>query len=346
MFGRVVLRVEPRLDGLKVVGAKPRHSEWIGRTIPWSRTQLQSSRVRVVDDLGQPARVGGSHSPPLSLWLARDSMSPLAARAAKRALSREIADERLDRAFEYSRHPSEKIGLVISSSLTLFAMVAAVLPFFGRSIMFNVGASPSALDLALVVTVWLLYASLPGFLTFMLWPIARSTLHRVHLGAAEIRVTDRAGLTTVIPMADVAAASSRLSGWQIATRDSRKVFLPNVPGLSFVLQAIAVRLDPSLPDKERRSLRRTLARAAVLWILGSIAAGILAHFNGGPPQTLFANPLHNTTLYIALTAAVPITYLIVGLPLLERSVRSLVQFFERRTRARARRRPHSRPAPL
>lgn len=334
------------MGGLKVVSAKPPLSDWVGKTFPWSRSRLLNSRVLVVDDLGKPARAGAPDSPLLSVWLARESMSPLAARAAKRALSREIDEGRLDRTFEFARDLSAKVGLVIASSLALFALVGAILPFFGRSIMFNLGASPPVLDIALVVTVWLLYSFMPTLLAYMLWPIAGSTLHRIHLGAAEIHMTDRDGRITQIPLADVAAAMSRLSGWRITTRDSRKFFLPNVPGLSFVLQAVAVRLDPSLPDKERRSLRRTLARAAVLWILGSIAAGILAHFNGGAPQTLVANPLLNTALYIALTAAVPIAYLSVGLPLIERSARTLFRFLERRGRARARRRPQPRPAAL
>lgn len=296
MVGWAPLKLEPRLDGARVVGASAHLQGWIGRRFPWAAVRMRGALVTIVDEDGRPIETGGGRT----AW-ARDGLRQIAERASDRAFRRELSAGGLNRVYVTDSPVSARVLVGILTGLAAFCVVGVTLPIFGASLMFNLGPTPTPLDRLLAATPWLLLLVMVGVCLFILSPVALARSGSLRVTPRGLELTEPSGAVSHWPRQGIAGLR-RSFAIEILGRDGLRTRLTHAPGLAAALAALEREWLPQAAAREHAALRRTLIRALVLWVLGCIVAGVAMVWTGAGPHNLAPIPILNAILVTAINA--------------------------------------------
>lgn len=338
MAGAVLLRLEPRLDGVVVVKAPDSHSRYLGRRFSWTRVRLHEWLIYVVDEDGEPLR--SDDSPPRKIacrWI-RESMAATGQRAWLRAITRQFDDGSLSMTFKAR---DESLGSVITGSgFLLFAILITcdfIRAFWGAGYIFpRVSPGYGAIDVILLCMMWLILGG-----SFLLCAGFMLSLYRCSLGKLRFRSTVIEWLQTDGSLRSFSKHEivSFPRSWSHGIKTDRGVqarFI-SIPSLSKVIGLYEKRWTPREIARQKAARRAMYTRLGVIWVLGCIGLGFALWFLGPPPRPT-GNGAVNSAIYAAIIVVVYAALFWLGVHLDSPEFRDRMRKrAERRKRRKARR---------
>lgn len=294
MLGPPRLKLEPRLDGVRVVGPNAPDAP----LLPWASVRMRGPAVQLVDPDGRP-------SPGLRASWTSDHAAHLARRASDRALRRELVSGALDRLYRTDSPVPARLMAGACLGLAALGVVGAVLPAFGASILFPLGPVPTPTDRLLAAVPWLLWLVMLAVVLVIVRPAALARRGRLRVTARGLELVEDSGRSTHWPRESLASLRASFAV-EITGRDGRRTRATHAPGLAATIAVLNLAWFPHHAADEEAALTRTLKRALLLWVAGSLVAGAAMAWVGAAPQTLLPIPVLNIALLTLLNAvAIP-----------------------------------------
>lgn len=304
MAGAILLRLEPRLDGVLVVKAPDSHSRYLGRRFPWTRVRMHEWLVYLVEDDGEPLR--SDDAPPRRIkcrWV-RESMAATGQRAQLRAITRQLDNGSLSMTFKAK--DDRLWSAILGSVFLLIAILMTfdfVRAFWSAAYMFPPMLSGyGAINVIVACMMWLMTGG--GFLLtagFML-SLYRSSLGRLRFRSGMIEWLRPDGSLGSFSEHEVASFPRSLLLGIKTDRGVQARFIP-VPSLSKVIDLYEKRWTPREIERQKAARRASYTRAGVIWVLGCIGFGFGLWFVGPPPRPT-GNGAVNSAIYAGIVMVV------------------------------------------
>ncbi|MFO0834937.1 MAG: hypothetical protein U0638_08205 [Phycisphaerales bacterium] len=304
MAGAVLLRLEPRLDGVVVVNAPDSHSRYLGRRFPWTRVRLSEWLVHVVENDGEPLR--SDDTPPR--WIAcrwiRESMTATGQRAWLRAITRQFDDGSLTMTFNAK---DDRLGSAISGSVfLLFAILITfdfIRAFWGAPVMFPpMPPGYGAIDVVLLSIMWLILGGSFLLMAGLMLSLYRCSLGKLRFRSSAIEWLQTDGSLRSFSKHEIVSFPRSWSHGIKTDRGTQARFIP-MASLRKVIDLYETRWRPREIERRKAARRASYARAGVIWVLGCIGAGFgLWYF--GPPPSPTGNGAVNSAIYAGIVMVV------------------------------------------
>lgn len=294
----IVLEIQPRLGGMKVVGFAGRREpggagalavvlERMGvkdRRLPWDWLGDRAFGLKptwVVNDAeGRGLKVDGRA---VKVRLGDETLLELVDRCWRRGISRRLDSGTLACVAREAKgdHTFRRLMLIAGALIAVYLVVAVVWCFVGVGGGGWLPRMPS--NTALVDR--LIYAGLLGiqFIPLSLamwwgWISVRADARSVRIDAEGFEVLEGASVGARVRWNDIRHVEENFAVWTLSLHGGERLAVLGSRVLRPVLMCVRERVDPEYKARKRARLKRAMMRSAAMFVLGAVIAWVAGYW--------------------------------------------------------------------